>query len=63
LEMNAYDIIQGYPDGQLKPDRPVSLLESIKMILNTVGLGEVAKNTNFSNLYFSPKVTWGKETA
>ena len=61
LEMNAYDIIQGYPDGQLKPDRPVSLLESIKMILNTVGLGEVAKNTNFSNLYFSPKVTWGKE--
>lgn len=61
LEMNAYDLIQGYPDGQLKPDRSVSLLEAIKMILNTVGLGEVAKNTNFSSLYFSPEITWGKE--
>lgn len=61
LEMNAYDLIQGYPDGQLKPDRSVSLLEAIKMILNTVGLGEVTKNTNFSSLYFSPEITWGKE--
>ncbi|WP_242656348.1 S-layer homology domain-containing protein [Desulfofundulus thermosubterraneus] len=60
LEMNAYDIVHGYPGGEFRPNNKVTLLEAVVMILNTLGLNEKAGQVDLSGLQFHPSVTWGK---
>ncbi|MDQ0286116.1 uncharacterized protein YuzE/predicted RNA-binding protein [Desulfofundulus luciae] len=60
LEMNAYDIVHGYPGEEFRPNNNVTLLEAVVMILNTLGLNEKAGGANLSGLQFHPSVTWGK---
>lgn len=60
LEMNAYDIVHGYPGGEFRPNNNVTLLEAVVMILNTLGLNEKAGQADLSGLQFHPSLTWGK---
>jgi hypothetical protein len=61
LEMSGYDIIHGYPGGKFAPDNPVTFIEAVVMVLNTVGLSDEAKKAPLAGLSFHPGVTWGKE--
>lgn len=61
LEMNAYDIVHGYPGGKFAPDSPVTFIEAVVMVLNTVGLGQEIGKVDTRGLTFHPEVTWGKE--
>ncbi|SHF11853.1 S-layer homology domain-containing protein [Desulfofundulus australicus DSM 11792] len=61
LEMNAYDIVHGYPGGEFRPNNKVTMLEAVVMILNTLGWGEEAGQADLSGLQFHPSVTWGRE--
>lgn len=61
LEMSGYDIVHGYPGGKFAPDNPVTFIEAVVMVLNTVGLGDEARKTPVAGLTFHPGVTWGKE--
>ncbi|HHW43563.1 MAG TPA: S-layer homology domain-containing protein [Desulfotomaculum sp.] len=60
LEMNAYDIVHGYPGGRFLPDNQVTMLEAVVMIINTLGLNEKAGRVDLSGLQFHPTVSWGK---
>jgi hypothetical protein len=61
LEMSGYGIVHGYPGGKFAPDNPVTFIEAVVMVLNTVGLGDEAVKTPVAGLSFHPGVTWGKE--
>ncbi len=61
LEMNAYDIVHGYPGGEFRPNNKVTMLEAVVMILNTLGWDEEAGQADLSGLQFHPSVTWGRE--
>ena len=61
LEMSKYGLVSGYPDGTFKPNRSVSRLESVAMILNAAGERERAEaiDPGRAGLTFPPGVTWG----
>ena len=62
VEMSKYGIVNGYPDGTFKPNRSVSRLESVAMILNAAGERERAEaiDPDRTGLTYPPGVTWGK---
>lgn len=61
-EMNASEIISGYPDGMFKPYNSVTRLEAIAMLIRVLGLEDQAmmlQNTNVD--YKMPaNLFWGK---
>lgn len=62
VEMSAYGIVKGYPDGTFRPNKDVTLLESLVMIINTCGLAEEAGkiDPDKTGLKFPPGMKWGK---
>ncbi|MCL6447328.1 MAG: S-layer homology domain-containing protein [Armatimonadetes bacterium] len=59
LEMSAYEIVRGYPDGTFKPNADIAFQEAIVMIMNTLGWGEEAAKADLAGLTF-PAGTWAK---
>lgn len=41
--LGALGILEGYPDGTFKPDRPVTRAEFAKIIIGALGIGEAAR--------------------
>lgn len=61
VEMSKYGLVSGYPDGEFKPNRSVSRLESVAMILNAAGERERAEaiDPGRTGLTYPPGMTWG----
>jgi hypothetical protein len=57
------DLIRGYPSGQFMPDRQVSLLESIVLLLRACGYDQDAKQGKSAAAPApgSPRVPWGQQ--
>ena len=60
---STLDLISGYPSGQFMPDRPVSLLESIVLLLKACGFNPSSGQNNgktASQVSGAPQVPWGQ---
>lgn len=60
LEMSAYDVVHGYPEGIFKPNADIAFQETIVMIINALGWRDKAAAADTTGLIF-PAETWAKE--
>lgn len=65
---NSLGIVQGYPDGTLKPEQGVNRVEFLKMLINTLGvkIDPVVTSDPYDDVnnlsWFAPYVQYAKDT-
>ncbi|MCL6635513.1 MAG: S-layer homology domain-containing protein [Peptococcaceae bacterium] len=61
-EMNAFDIIAGYPDGFFRPYKSVTRLEAVAMLIRVLGLEDQAKARDKESVDYQmpPDLYWGR---
>ncbi|OPY59259.1 MAG: Endo-1,4-beta-xylanase A precursor [Pelotomaculum sp. PtaU1.Bin035] len=61
-EMSACDVIAGYPGGEFQPDKNVTMLEAVAMLVRVMGMEDQAKVLENENVDYKmpPNLLWGK---
>jgi hypothetical protein len=59
LKMNAFGIVQGFPDGTFRPKESIEFQQALVMIMNALGWAEEAGKTDPAGLVI-PVETWAK---
>ncbi|MGB9846826.1 MAG: S-layer homology domain-containing protein, partial [Desulfotomaculales bacterium] len=59
LKMNAFGVVQGFPDGTFRPKESIEFQQALVMIMNALGWAEEAAKTDPAGLVM-PVETWAK---